>query len=130
MTIADHGLSFTANTTNQTFTIEFETTDPKAKNYSILLYTDDPQVADVGVGGQVGEASYDSPSIVSAPIVLGQKTVLTLHWSDIDLHSSFTESQLVSAHVVLYDDATTFGLVAGETWFNYLGVSEFFTLTP
>jgi len=120
MTIADNNLVFTEDTMTQTFRIEFQTTDARAKNYALWFYTLNPGVTPVTI------VKHDSPSIASNPIVFGQNTTLTLPWSEIDYDAGV--QFLEGVHIVLLDEPVESELVNDRKWFSYVGVSEFVEL--
>lgn len=129
MTIANNDMVFTSDLADKDkiIHVEFESKDDRnlVQNYAFALYdnSDEPKL--------VGEVRFNSLSIKNKPIVLGEKTIVDIPLTEIEFADGFTANDIDGLHVVLLDAPTTWtqGDVAGK-WFNYLGYSEFITLTP
>jgi len=125
MTVADNSLSIASDFDDQMFTIGFEVTDPRVKNYAIWLHVDETDIAPDAF------VDFDSLSISDTPIVSGGLTTLILPWSEIELLVENIEVSAISgAHIVLGDESTDSELIEDGYWLNYEGVSEYFTITP
>lgn len=120
MTIAENGLVFRSDSESQSFHIEFETTDSRAKHYSFIFYDDTESI------NAIGGAKAISPSITSMPIVFGQKTKIDLPWSEINIERPIND--INGLHIVLFDEPIEW--LDQGIWFNYRSLSEFLTLSP
>lgn len=120
LTIEDNGMVFTADPGTQSFHIEFETFDSRAKYYSLDFYDNEVNVS------AVGSASQLSSTIQSHPIVIGQKTVLDLPWSEINFNDGFSVDNIKHLHISLYDSPISWDItdINIGLWFNHMATSE------
>jgi len=126
MTVANNGLEFSLNNEGGTIDLKFEAKDDRVTAYGLALY-DNAEIPNL-----VGEISFKSPTLQSAPIVLGQETVVDIPWNEIDFQDGYDVSNLTSSlyglYVILFDESTvSTQFEVQKAWFNYSGTSEFIT---
>jgi len=125
MSITNNNMVFTSSPGTQSFHIEFETTDNRAKHYGFAFYEGSSEL------DYIGDTCLCSPSIESKPITLGQKVTMDLPWSEIDFDQGYDASDIQGLHIKLYDSPVDWGITNGtDSWFNYISHSEFITLVP
>lgn len=122
MTIAGNEIEFSSNPGSQSFHIEFETMDSRAKHYGFYFYDG------TGSINNIGEIRSNAPSITSMPIVQGHKTVVDIPWSEIRMFGNSSIADINGLHIILYDEPISW--IEGGVWFNYISLSEFLTLSP
>lgn len=106
----------------QAYSISFSATDFRIKDYKIEFFAFDANPP----GGSwifAGIAAPDSPSIVSAPVVIGRTTTLFIPWSEIELFPGFDHQDVRGIHVVALDEPQQ--VSEDMLWYNSVGVSEF-----
>lgn len=123
MTIAENDIVFSSDPVSETFRIEFEATDDRAKHYSFAFYDG---TADINY---VGRTCTCDTVIQDTPIVMGQKVVIDFPWSDIAMGDGYSVSDINGLHIRLYDEPIEW-ITPNSTgiWFNYVSYSEFITL--
>lgn len=122
MTIAENEIIFSSNPGSQSFHIEFENMDDRAKRYGFYFYDGTENI------NNIGEAKANSPSIQSMPIIQGQKTVIDIPWSEIHMYANTRVADINGLHIILYDEPMDW--VSDRTWFNHISLSEFIALSP
>jgi hypothetical protein len=141
MSILENELAFTADSGAQSFTIQFSSKDARAKNYAFAF----DNITD-GTLNSIGLAAYDSPSIASMPLVVGdrrddadendfsefsyenQVISISIPWSEITLIGSATIGTINGVHIHLFDEPAS--SQSSELWFNYSSISEYLELSP
>jgi len=122
MSISENSLSIVSNLETESYTIEFEVSDARAKNYALWFFNS-------GINpDEIGTVDQFSSSIVSNPIVLGQKVSMQLPWSEIQIKQNYSVEDVFGVHIVLLDEPVEFKFLEHELRSSYLGVSEYLTL--
>jgi hypothetical protein len=122
MTITENEIVFSTNPISQSFHIEFESTDSRAKNYGFVFYDGTTSI------NNIGEVKSNSPSIESMKIVQGQKIIIDIPWSEVTMYNNAEISDINGLHIKLLDEPIDW-LNTGK-WFNYISLSEFITISP
>lgn len=125
MTIQDNAMFFTADAGTQSFHIEFETKDDRAKEYSIGFF--DAELP----SNLLGSANMNSASIVSNPIIFGQPTTVDIPWSEIDFEDGYSVADIKRLHINLYDNPIPWVINNSEagSWYNHLATSQSISLS-
>ena len=117
MTIAENNLSIVADIETESYLIEFDVSDERAKYYAFWFYDSDINPEKI--------ATVDERT---TPIVFGQKVSVQLPWSDIQFASGYTTEDVFGVHIVLMDDPVEFKYLENDFRPSYLGVSEYLVL--
>lgn len=122
MTVARNELTFTADITTQSFTIEFYHRDRRSRDYKVQFYGPEPERSLLGI------ADFRSASINSTPLVPGVQTRLVIPFAEVALLGDAQIEDIEGIHVVLADTVFEKAAPAGELTARYFGYSEFVTL--
>jgi len=122
MTRAKNSLALSSNPGSQSFRVEFQNTDSRAKHYSIVFYNNARDF-------QIGRVSLYSSSIESTPITQGQKTVVDIPWSEIIFNYNFSASDVRGVHIRLYNEPVPVPhpVFISLDDHNYRSISEYVT---
>ena len=119
--IGYNSLIFESDFGSQSFHIEFTVTDSRVTDYAFVFYDGSTHI------NYIANANSNSPSIVSTPITIGEITSVDIPWSEINVHSPYSVSDINGLHIKLFDEPEE--LLSGDgLWFNYLSFSEYLTL--
>lgn len=125
MNIIDNEMAFSLDSGSQVLHLEFSSHDNRAQEYSLELF-DGSEIPKL-----IGTVSYSKSSIVSTPIIFGQKTIVDIPFSEITFVDGFGSTHINGLHVILYDEPVEWTQVSGSSlWSNYVGFSEFISLDP
>ena len=122
MSISENSLSIISNPETESYIIEFEVNDTRAKNYAIWFFDGDVNP------NKIATVDQFSASIVSNPIVHGHKVSMQLPWSEIQIKQDYSVEDVFGVHIVLLDEPIEFKFLESELRPSYLGVSEYLIL--
>lgn len=125
MTIEDNAMVFTADAGTQSFHIEFEVSDARAKEYALDFYdTASP-------ANYIGSVKLDSTIIQDHPIDPNLSTVaVDIPWDEINFEDGFSVDDIKRLHINLYDNPIPWVINNSDAglWFNHQATSQSISL--